>query len=181
MKQSSVLGLLAVVIVVGGVGYMVFNARHTPAANGTIMNAQQAATPSTDSGTPPKGDGEAKKPMMMQPQPPTPITDAQTAQVKAGAAPHQPTTLTFDINGGSFFFVPNEIHVKKGDTVKINFTNVGGFHDFTLDEFNVKIGPTQGGETKSAQFVADKTGTFEFYCSVGKHRQLGQKGTLYVE
>jgi uncharacterized cupredoxin-like copper-binding protein len=31
------------------------------------------------------------------------------------------------------------------------------------------------------QFVADKTGTFEFYCSVGNHRQMGMVGTLVVQ
>lgn len=112
--------------------------------------------------------------------PPT-ITAAQTAQLALGTADHKPTTLTFDVNGGMFYYVPNVMHVKKGDTVKINFINDGGTHDFTLDEFGVKIGPIQGGETKSAEFVADKAGTFEYYCSVGSHRAMGQKGTLIVD
>jgi plastocyanin len=29
--------------------------------------------------------------------------------------------------------------------------------------------------------VADKKGTFEYYCSVGQHRALGMKGKLVVE
>ncbi|HEY5714693.1 MAG TPA: plastocyanin/azurin family copper-binding protein [Candidatus Gracilibacteria bacterium] len=36
------------------------------------------------------------------------------------------------------------------------------------------------GET-SVTFVADKKGTFEFYCSVGSHRTNGMVGTLIVE
>jgi nitrite reductase (NO-forming) len=38
-----------------------------------------------------------------------------------------------------------------------------------------------GGETTSVEFVADKTGTFEYYCSVGAHRAMGMTGSLVVE
>ena len=123
---------------------------------------------------PPKGG-------MMEPQTPPELTEAQKTQLKAGEEVHQPKILTFDITAGSFYFVPNQMKVKKGDTVKIVFTNAGGMHNFVLDEFNVKINPTQGGEMATAEFVADKAGTFEYYCGIGQHRKLGQKGTLVVE
>jgi len=35
--------------------------------------------------------------------------------------------------------------------------------------------------TTSVEFVADQEGAFEYYCSVGNHRQQGMKGTLIVE
>ena len=124
---------------------------------------------------------EVKKPMGMQPVTPPGFTETQLVQLATGEAAHEPMSLTFDVVGGNFFYVPNVIHAKKGDTIKINFANGGGFHDFTLDEFKIKIGPLKDGETKSVEFVVDKTGTFEFYCSVGNHRQMGQKGTLIVE
>ena len=38
-----------------------------------------------------------------------------------------------------------------------------------------------GGETDSIEFVADKVGTFEYYCSVGQHRSMGMVGKLTVE
>ena len=90
-------------------------------------------------------------------------------------------TKTFTISGKSFSLTPNEIRVKKGDSVKITFKNTGGFHDFSLDEFNVKTPQIQSGQTADVEFVADKIGTFEFYCSVGNHRAQGMKGTLIVE
>jgi plastocyanin len=133
--------------------------------------------------TPPKDDIAMKgnTQMMMQPQTPAPLTEEQNKQLKAGEAPHGPTTLTFDVTGGSFYFTPNVIRVKKGDTVKIVFTNAGGMHNFVLDEFNVKMDPIKDKETRTVEFIADKTGSFEYYCSVGSHRQMGQKGTLIVE
>jgi len=37
------------------------------------------------------------------------------------------------------------------------------------------------GTPTSVTFVADKTGTFEYYCSVGNHRAQGMVGKLIVE
>jgi plastocyanin len=86
-----------------------------------------------------------------------------------------------NIEGGNFFFDPNEIRVKKGDTVKIVFKNTGGTHNWLIDEFNAKTKIIQSGETVEVEFVADMQGEFEFYCSVGNHRELGMVGTLIVE
>jgi plastocyanin len=88
---------------------------------------------------------------------------------------------TFTIVGSNFKFAPNEIKVNKGDTVKVIFKSQGKLHDFVIDEFKVKT--AQLGEDKSEEvtFVADKTGTFEFYCSVGEHREMGMKGSLIVQ
>ena len=71
--------------------------------------------------------------------------------------------------------------VKIGDTVRVNFRNAGAMpHDFVIDEFNVRTKQIPVGE-ETIEFVADKTGSFEFYCSVGNHRELGMKGTLMIE
>jgi plastocyanin len=91
------------------------------------------------------------------------------------------TTQEFTVNGSNFKFDPQEIIVKKGDTVKVTFKNTGGMHDFVIDEFNVKTKKLATGEQESVQFVADKTGSFEYYCSVGQHRTMGMWGTLKVE
>ena len=87
----------------------------------------------------------------------------------------------FTVTGSNFSFDPSEIKVKKGDTVKITFKNSGGMHDWVLEEFNVRTKRIQGGEQEVVEFVADKTGTFEYYCSVGSHRAMGMKGNLIVE
>lgn len=91
------------------------------------------------------------------------------------------TLQEFTISGSNFKFDPQEIIVKKGDTVKITFKNSGGMHDFVLDEFNVKTKRLTTGAQESVQFVADKSGSFQYYCSVGQHRAMGMWGTLNVE
>ena len=87
----------------------------------------------------------------------------------------------FTVTGTNFAFEPSMISVKKGDRVKITFKNTQGFHDFVIDEFSAATKQMQSPGTEVLEFVADKTGTFEYYCSVGSHRQMGMKGTLKVE
>lgn len=90
-------------------------------------------------------------------------------------------TKTFNITGHNFAFSSSEIRVKKGDTAKINFESTGGFHDFSVDGYNVKTQQVNPGTPTSVEFVADKAGTFEFFCSVGSHRAMGMSGKLIVE
>ncbi len=80
----------------------------------------------------------------------------------------------------SAHFSLNEIKVKKGDMVKIHITNTAGTHDFTLDEFGIDV-ETPLNQTVDVEFVADKVGTFEYYCGKYNHRALGQRGNLIVE
>lgn len=88
---------------------------------------------------------------------------------------------TFAVEGTPFSFSLKEIKVSKGDTVKVAFTNKKGMHDFVIDEFNAKTKQLKAGETEEITFVASKSGTFEYYCSVGTHRQQGMVGKLIVE
>ena len=89
-------------------------------------------------------------------------------------------SLAISIEGGMFYFKPNEIRVKKGETVKITFTNKEGFHDFVLDEFNVKTNQIKAGESATIEFTPDEVGEFQFYCSVGDHQAKGMVGKLIV-
>lgn len=87
----------------------------------------------------------------------------------------------FKITGQNFQFSQNEIRVKKGDRVKINFESADGFHDWTVSEFNARTVRVNTGGKASVEFVADKIGEFEYYCGVGQHRQMGMKGKLIVK
>lgn len=88
---------------------------------------------------------------------------------------------TIVVNGSSFAFSPKSITVKKGEKVTILFKNTGGVHDFTIDEFDIKTKQIQSGQSEEVSFTPTETGTFEYYCSVGNHRQMGMTGTLIVE
>ena len=88
---------------------------------------------------------------------------------------------TVTVEGGKFWYKPNKITVKKGEKVTLVFKNTDGTHDWVVDEFAAKTKTINTGESDTITFTPDKVGTFEFYCSVGTHRQMGMKGDLIVE
>ncbi len=91
--------------------------------------------------------------------------------------PVNPKLVT--LKSGNFFFEPDTIFAKYGQTVTINFSENSGFHTFVIDELNLKQTVSTSG---TVTFVAPTTpGRYEFYCDVGSHRDLGMKGTLIVE
>lgn len=114
---------------------------------------------------------------VMQAEPTTAV--AQGEPSTTGAA--MEGVKEFTVTGSNFSFDPKEIKVKKGDTVKVTFKNADGMHDFVIDELNVKTKQIKGGEEETVEFVADQAGTFEYYCSVGQHRQNGMVGKLIVQ
>ena len=83
--------------------------------------------------------------------------------------------------GANFSFTPSSVVVKKGDRVKITFKNNQGFHDFKIDAYGVATKQFNSPGEEVLEFIADKTGVFEYYCSVGSHRAMGMKGVLKVE
>lgn len=109
------------------------------------------------------------------------VQGTSTMQPVASSMEVSQTSTDFTIVGGNYKFDVKEIKVKKGDMVKIIFKNEEGMHDFVLDEFNAKTNVLKEGEEETLTFVADKSGTFEYYCSVGQHRKMGMVGKLVVE
>lgn len=110
----------------------------------------------------------------------------QSANTQAETTPvvtSQPETEVkeFAVEAGSFYYKPDVITVKKGDKVKIILNSVSMMHDFNIDELGVKIPVTPSGNSAEIEFIASEVGTFEYYCSVGTHRQMGQIGKLVVE
>jgi nitrite reductase (NO-forming) len=90
-------------------------------------------------------------------------------------------TRTFTVTAGNFSYDLKQIKVSQGETVVINFKNSEGFHDWVIDEFNARTKQIGEGKSETISFVASKKGTFEYYCSVGKHRAMGMKGSLIVQ
>ena len=97
------------------------------------------------------------------------------------ATPVAPVVKEFAVSGKNFSFTPLAMEVNVGDRVKITFTNQGGNHDLVVDGYNVRTKVLGGSQSETIEFVADKAGSFEYYCSVGTHRQMGMKGTLVVK
>jgi heme/copper-type cytochrome/quinol oxidase subunit 2 len=145
--------IVAAVIVIAGVAFF-------------VMRGDKASAPSA----PQKQPVEQTKPVTT----PAAVITPETAQ---GAVKEFSMTSYFDADGK--WFSLKEISVKKGDTVRIKVTNTKGTHDFNIDEYSIKQMTPLDVETV-IEFVADKAGVFEYYCSMPGHRAGGQVGTLKV-
>ena len=156
-------------------GYLFFtNNNNDSASNDTSLD-----TPALDSEDADvmieSAEEEQAQPPRFQPQN---VSDSsETQDTQATSSDEQ----LFYVSGVNYEFDLKEIRVKEGDTVTINFISEEGFHDWTLDEFDVQTDAVDEREEASVTFVADQKGTFEYYCSIGNHRERGMVGTLIVE
>ena len=153
------MGLIGLVLLVILGGFVYMNMK-----SGSVEDV--VVTPTTDIG---------QQPVVITEEP-TMTIDETTQSVT-----NDQTVKEFNVDGSNFKFSVAEMKVNKGDTVKVTFNNVEGMHDWVVDEFNARTKQIQAGELETITFVADQTGTFEYYCSVGKHRQMGMVGNLIVE
>ena len=112
----------------------------------------------------------------------SPIALMNTAAQDTSTAA-QPTGAVHEIQvtASKYKFDPGEIHVKKGETVKLILTATDHDHGIKLDEFHINQ-KIQKGTPATVEFVADKAGTFSFKCSVFCGiGHGGMKGKLIVE
>ena len=164
-KNTIIIAVVAVIVIVGG--YFLFmgnnNNTSTPVQNvstATPVDNQAESTTSVESTT--SADKESLAPGSM------------SSSSKAVA-------VNIKVDAFMYGYTPKEIRVKKGSAVTINLTSSDGFHDWVVDEFNAKTSRINTGGSTSVTFIADKAGTFEYYCSVGDHRAKGMVGKLIVE
>jgi nitrous-oxide reductase len=65
-------------------------------------------------------------------------------------------------------FTPDIIRVKQGDRVKLHITNIeqtkDATHGFAVSQYNIQAS-LDPGEVASFDFVADKSGSYNFYCT----------------
>ena len=111
---------------------------------------------------------------------------------------------TISVTASEFAFESNEIHVKAGETVRLQLHNAGlVLHDITARQFvgdAESVGAEHGHESTMADmdemafhasaeageegaliFRATEPGEYQLFCSVPGHEQLGMTATLVVE
>lgn len=92
----------------------------------------------------------------------------------------QPKTRVIKVVAKKFVFVPSELHVKKGETVTLQFTAPEVPMGFNLADFKLRT-DIMPGQVASLQFTPDKSGSFTFLCDVfcgSGHEDMS--GTLIV-
>jgi heme/copper-type cytochrome/quinol oxidase subunit 2 len=71
----------------------------------------------------------------------------------------------FDVNIYNHDFDQHIITVNKGDTVRLMLTAEDGDYGVMLEDFGVYTEKIKKGDTVEVEFVADKEGTFSFFCN----------------
>jgi heme/copper-type cytochrome/quinol oxidase subunit 2 len=88
---------------------------------------------------------------------------------------------TIDIVASKFQFDPGTVTVPEGARVRLRLRSADRSHSFAIKAFRVKTLIPKGGELVTAEFVADRAGTFDVtcaeYCGTG---HSGMKGRLVV-
>ncbi len=168
---------VVVLVLVAGLAFFLLKHKRTEAPMNTDYDYQN--TMMDDQGQNPEQAGEQNPGTVETGTSASLETLNPNAQVDATVSANN--VKEFTITGKNFSFSPSSITVKKGDKVKITFKNTEGFHDFKIDEFGVATKQAKSPDTEVLEFVATKSGSFEYYCSVGSHRSMGMKGTLIVQ
>ncbi len=74
------------------------------------------------------------------------------------------------------------IRVKQGQRVRLRLTSDDVMHGLIIPEYNIHVDDIYPGRFQVVEFVADRPGTFPFFCSVLCSPQHGvMQGELIVE
>ncbi len=81
--------------------------------------------------------------------------------------PFAPTATThhFRLDSRQFQFEPSRLRVNQGDKVIITLTASDVVHGLLLDSYGLEL-RVEPGQSKTMEFVADKSGKFRYRCSV---------------
>ncbi len=80
-----------------------------------------------------------------------------------------------------FAYTPSSFTIPADTDVSVTLTNSGVTpHNFTIDNPSVVSDDVQAGQS-TALTLNLPAGTYEFYCSIPGHRELGMVGTLTVQ
>jgi nitrite reductase (NO-forming) len=124
-----------------------------------------------------------------------PAVDADVEAVSTGAQPTGKTvefTLESAMTDGKMIFTGKggdidgktnpDLKVTAGDNVKVTLVSgEGAAHNIHFDGVDKQSADASGqGQSATLEFMADKDGTFAYYCNIPGHRQAGMEGKFIV-
>jgi len=91
---------------------------------------------------------------------------------------------TVTVNGFNYAFEPDMLNAEAGAWLDIVFSSTDGFHDMVFvlegDRIEASERVSTGGSTNLTFKAPETAGRYVYYCSVGRHRELGMEGSLVV-
>lgn len=106
---------------------------------------------------------------------------AMMEKIEDTPSPSQPETSVIEVTAKKWEFIPSTITVKQGQRVRLNIQSIDVTHGLAIPDFDISL-RLEPGTSASTEFIADKKGTFSFFCNVlcGEgHKDM--RGTLIVE
>lgn len=94
--------------------------------------------------------------------------------------PDEELTITHQIKTLNNIFMPSEITVNKGDTVRLLLTALDNPHTFTLDSYGIDE-ELPVGEDVIIEFTADQEGVFIYESTTPSAKANNMKGKLTVK
>lgn len=86
-----------------------------------------------------------------------------------------------NVEGGEFFYKPPDITVKAGESIKVNFKNVGTVeHTFVVKDLNFKLTAAPGATVSGVLTAPTTPGVLEIHCDIAGHTEAGMVGKLTV-
>jgi cytochrome c oxidase subunit 2 len=104
--------------------------------------------------------------------------------ISTASAADQPgqTERVIKITAKKFEYSPNEIRIKKGVPVVLEFTSLDRVHGFTVPDLGGIRATIEPGKASQVRITAPKAGTYEFHCDLfcGDGHE-GMTGKIIVE
>jgi plastocyanin len=97
--------------------------------------------------------------------------------------PDEDIINTYDITMSNFTFSPNIIEATPGETLTVSLTSIGETHDFVIDELDVQSFLLGSNESQDLTITIPDNASgnvYQFYCSVGNHREMGMVGEIRI-
>lgn len=112
--------------------------------------------------------------------------------------PVAPTNGALTVRAFEWGFDPSNVILQPGQQVRLTFVNDGStLHDLKIDGLDATGVSSEGsglsadegelfvaadeGKTGTLAFTPAEPGTFDFYCTIPRHRDLGMKGAITVQ
>lgn len=113
------------------------------------------------------------------------VQENQVEDNTSPALPSNQTNMTgqvkeFILRASNYEFDPEIMVASRGDLIRITLIDTSGTHNLFIDGYNVRSNTLNRGEEQVIEFVADKEGSFDFWCEVGDHRSRGMEGELLI-
>ncbi len=100
-----------------------------------------------------------------------------TMNVAYGSSKNTAKERVIKIVAQRFSFTPNELKLKKGENVRLEFTSLDFVHGFNVPDLNLRA-DLPPGKITTLHLTPDKAGTFDFicdnFCGAG-HEDMGGK------